>query len=521
MGAVADDTGASNAGSAYVYDLSSGSAVLIATLNNPTPATSDLFGYSVSVSGNTTVVGARQDGTGAANAGSAYVYDLSSGSPVLTTTLNNPTPASNEFFGHSVSVSGDTVVVGAIGASINVGNAYVYDLSSGSPILIATLNNPTPAQLDQFGNSVSVSGDTVVVGAGMDDTGASDAGSAYVYDLSSGSAVLTATLNNPTPVSDDQFGFSVSVSGGTAVVGALDDDTQNTNQGAAYVYGIPNNPPTATGLTSTSGYIEDDLTVPIDDILVSDADEGEIITAILAIANTATGTLTANDGASYNASTGQWSITDTVAVVNTALANVAFLPAANNDQDTTLVVTIDDGDEDGSGPLTGTITLDVTPVNDRPVVQDEHLVTHPNNSAQVTLSASDQEGAALSFQITGGPANGVISGTAPMLEYTPNPGFVGNDHFYFRVTEDLDNTVSSFEVLVTIDVVAQVPAISFAIPGTSVVESAGQVLIDVNLDSPPSVTTIVPFTLSGTAMEGADYLPTTDIVFAPDSPPLD
>ena len=65
---------------------------------------------------------------------------------------------------------------------------------------MATLNNPGPAEGDQFGESVAISGTRVVVGAIRDDTGATDAGSAYVYDLSSGTpTVPVATLNNPGP----------------------------------------------------------------------------------------------------------------------------------------------------------------------------------------------------------------------------------------------------------------------------------------------------------------------------------
>ena len=125
-----------------------------------------------------------------------------------------------------------------------------------------------------------------------------------------------------------------------------------------------NDAPTATNLSSTSAYNEGDASVAITDIVVSDVDTGEIITATLTLADTATGSLSANDGASYTPGTGVWTITGTVAQVNTALANLVFNPTVNNDVDTSISVDIDDGDEDGSGALTGTIDLDVTPVND-------------------------------------------------------------------------------------------------------------------------------------------------------------
>jgi outer membrane protein assembly factor BamB len=171
----APDGGYPSAGRAYVFDSATGA--LLAALRNPTPATGDCFGFSVAVSGSTVVVGAYQDDTGATNTGSAYVFDAATGN--LLWTLNNPRPVNYGYFGNSVAVSGSTVVVGAYknltGASY-AGSAYVFDAATGS--LLWTLNNPTPAASDCFGNSVAVSGSAVVVGAPDDDTGATDAGSA-------------------------------------------------------------------------------------------------------------------------------------------------------------------------------------------------------------------------------------------------------------------------------------------------------------------------------------------------------
>ena len=109
-----DDSGAVDSGSAYVYDLTNATpGVPLFTLNNPTPAAGDLFGYSVAISGMRVVVGAFQDDTGATNAGSAYVYDLSSGTPTMPVfTLNNPSSSFPSGFGNAVAISGTLVVVG-------------------------------------------------------------------------------------------------------------------------------------------------------------------------------------------------------------------------------------------------------------------------------------------------------------------------------------------------------------------------------------------------------------------------
>ena len=209
---------ATNPGSAYVFDATTGA--LLRTLNNPTPAIGDRFGR-VAISANTIVVGASGNDSGAVNSGSAYVFDAVSGA--LLHTLNNPTPAVNEFFGR-VAISGNTIVVGALGddtGATDAGSAYVFDAVSGA--LLHTLNNPTPAVYELFGANVAISGNTIVVGALRDDTGATDAGSAYVFDAVSGA--LLHTLNNPTPAMDDEFGKSVAISGNTIVVGAGGDDT--------------------------------------------------------------------------------------------------------------------------------------------------------------------------------------------------------------------------------------------------------------------------------------------------------
>lgn len=92
------------------------------------------------------VVGAPGEDTGATNAGRAYVHDLSSGTPTVpVVTLNHPSPAPNDNFGGRVAISGPRVVVGTAG-----GSAYVYDLGNGTPAVpVFTLNNPSPALNDR------------------------------------------------------------------------------------------------------------------------------------------------------------------------------------------------------------------------------------------------------------------------------------------------------------------------------------------------------------------------------------
>jgi hypothetical protein len=116
-----------------------------------------------------------------------------------------------------------------------------------------------------------------------------------------------------------------------------------------------NDAPTATNTTQTKTYTQGASSVALDDIVVTDVDAGEVITATLTLANPAAGALTGGGGI-YSADTGVWTFTGSVGTVNTALAAVVFAPAANNAVDTTVAVSISDGE---APAVAGTITLNI------------------------------------------------------------------------------------------------------------------------------------------------------------------
>ena len=122
-------------------------------------------------------------------------------------------------------------------------------------------------------------------------------------------------------------------------------------------------------LNQNKNYIEGAARVALDDIQVTDPDPDEQITATLTLATQATGALSAGsgNGEKYDPATGVWTVTGTVAQVNAALAALEFLPAPENDVNTTVAVDIRDGLENGATPRVGTINLNVTPINDPPM----------------------------------------------------------------------------------------------------------------------------------------------------------
>ena len=247
----------------------------------------DQFGFSVAVSGETVVVGAPGEASNATgvngnggnnsaiNAGAAYVFVRSGATWSQQAYLKASNPDAEDSFGHSVGVSGDTVVVGAWqedssaggvngdqgdNSVRNSGAAYVFVRSGTTWSQQAYLKASNPDTLDYFGWSVAVSGDTVIVGADSEDSNASgvngngldnsteSSGAAYVFQRAGTNWFQQAYLKASNTQADDHFGWSVGLSGDTAVVGALWESSNATgvngnggdnsalNSGAAYVF---------------------------------------------------------------------------------------------------------------------------------------------------------------------------------------------------------------------------------------------------------------------------------------------
>jgi len=231
IGAYQDDTGADSAGAAYLFNLN---GTLLTTFTNPTPAFSDNFGDSVAAVGNDRVlIGARDGDAGVIDAGVAYLFDTNG---ALLTTFTNPWPAAGDRFGLCVAAAGDDrVLIGAYAADVgatDVGAAYLFDTNG---TLLTTFTNPAPAVEDLFGLSVVLVGtDRVLMGAWRADAGATDAGAAYLFNTN---GALLTTFTNPTPAMDENFGVSVAAMGSDRVlIGAIRNDTGATDAGAAYLF---------------------------------------------------------------------------------------------------------------------------------------------------------------------------------------------------------------------------------------------------------------------------------------------
>jgi FG-GAP repeat len=244
VGTAHDDVGANtNQGSASIYQWDGSSWVLMQKITDATGAAGDYFGISVSISGSYAIVGAYADDVGANTAqGSASIYQWNGTAWVLMNKITDATGADSDFFGYSVSISGIYAIVGAygddVGGNVSQGSASIYQWNGIDWVLMQKITDATGAAGDRFGYSVFISGSYAIVGAYTDEVGANtDQGSASIYQRFISNWTLDQKITDATGVAGDRFGYSVSISGNYAIVGAYSDDVgANANQGSASIY---------------------------------------------------------------------------------------------------------------------------------------------------------------------------------------------------------------------------------------------------------------------------------------------
>lgn len=233
VGAHSEDTGASSAGSVYVYDKDT--YAYVRTLNASDPGLNHHFGWSLAAEGNHVLVGAPGN-----VAGAAYLFNLDTGTQVHKFVSTDG--ASGDQFGHSVSLSSTHVLVGAwlvdnndLDPSENSGAAYLFNRTTFAELY--RLQSSDIEDADQFGGSVALAGNTACIGSLFDNhSSEADAGSVYVFDPNTGNEVRKIISQNPQE--GDIFGAAIAAKGDLLVVGASEADAQGDTSGAAYLFEI-------------------------------------------------------------------------------------------------------------------------------------------------------------------------------------------------------------------------------------------------------------------------------------------
>ncbi len=252
-----------NPGSAYILQNVAGTWTQVQKIVASDRSGGDLFGYSVSINGDYAIVGAYnedQDATGAntlSNAGSAYIFQNIAGTWTEVQKIVASDRNTDDFFGCSVSISGDMAIIGAYqedenasgGATLsNPGSAYVFQNNAGTWTQMQKIVSSDRSAVDNFGYSVAISGNYAIVGAYSEDENASgggtltDPGSAYIFLNTAGTWAQVQKIVASDRAVSDYFGYSVAISGDYAIVGAYQEDEDAsgantlTNAGSAYIF---------------------------------------------------------------------------------------------------------------------------------------------------------------------------------------------------------------------------------------------------------------------------------------------
>jgi FG-GAP repeat protein len=234
-------------GSLYVFKNMSGVWVetqkLVATPDfTPPPNWSDFFGWSLDLSGDKLIVGAPFTFGAQGPIGAAFVFTESGGVWTQTAELTASDAMASSYFGQSVGLARDTAVVGSYNRNGGEGAAYVFSNVEGawSQTQLLVPSDGMAGDGHQFGTALAFNGALIIVGAPGPDynsTGIYPVGAAYVFKSAAGvwseTQKLTATDGTP----GDQFGFAVDISGQNALIGApAANVAANLHQGSAYLF---------------------------------------------------------------------------------------------------------------------------------------------------------------------------------------------------------------------------------------------------------------------------------------------
>ncbi len=239
IGAIADDDNGAQSGSAYIFTRGGTTWTQQAKLTASDGATGDSFGYSVSLSGETAIVGAPEDDDQGDYTGSAYVFIRTGATWSQQAKLVPTGAAAQDYTGSAVFVDGNTALIGAPYDDDNgadTGTVYAFTRSGTTWTQQAKLFSSDSSLASGFGSSLSFSNETALIGASSDNDNGIDAGAAYVFVRTGTTWAQQAKLLTSDGEMYDYFGSSTSISGDVALIGAPFEDDAGNSAGSAYVF---------------------------------------------------------------------------------------------------------------------------------------------------------------------------------------------------------------------------------------------------------------------------------------------
>jgi len=236
------NSGNSNgSGAAYIFEFEEGIWSETAKLSPSDGASNDQFGISVSLRDDRALIGSWLDDDFGDFSGSAYIFDYDGVAWTESIKITPSDSSAEEQFGYSVSLSANRALISARLDDVNgyrSGAAYIFDFDNSNWSEAAKLFPGAGDVNDFFGNAVSLSGDTAIVGAIYDSPGGQASGAAYRFELNQGTWDETASLSPSDSSTGDLLGEAVSIAGDYLVVGAPGEDDRGSQAGAAYVFDL-------------------------------------------------------------------------------------------------------------------------------------------------------------------------------------------------------------------------------------------------------------------------------------------
>jgi hypothetical protein len=401
-------------GAAYVFEKSSGVWSEVAKLQASDGESGDNFGGAVDVDGDLMVIGALASDEATIDLGSAYVFQRGAGGGSDWTEVDKLLADDGQNGGNlgiSVTISGDTIVAGAIDdyeGGIKSGAAYVYERPSASSTdwsQVKILVPGDPVSNGRFGTAVSLQGDELVVGAQYDDANGSEAGAAYVFNRDAGGADNWGQVEKllaSDGAADDDFGWSVAAGANEIAIGALQADGSQADIGGVYIYGSLQVPPTPEDDQAT---VDEDAEVTID-VLANDSDGNGDTLTLDSVTQPANGTASIVSG------------------------QVEYVPDADYNGSDSFDYTV----SDGSNTATATVTVTVEPVNDAPTITNTPPTTATvGTEYSYDAQAEDVENDTLTWSVLGTDTCG---GTFSGATYTFTPDTAGSCEVAVEVCDD-------------------------------------------------------------------------------------
>ena len=544
VGAQNSDLAGLNAGAVYVFEQTSNGWTNTDVLTASDASAGARFGASVAIDGDNLAIGAYLDDSGAVDAGVAYIFEKGASGWSESQKLVAPDRAANDRFGLGIGLDGDTLAIGALGDNSSTGAAYVFTSQSGSWQFSQKLTAEADADSgDKFGLAVDVEGNTIAVGNFEDDIGNGaneEQGAVYVFVNQNETWVRQARLLSDDASVGDRLGTTVEISGDRIIAGANGDDEQGTDSGAAYVFVRSGNSWTqeakltaesfsevgaafgrsvaidgdlavigaqaedAAGVDSGAAYVferDGSSWIRTNRIVAPNADAGDLFAADESITlqgdRVFIGAFNANINTQDSGGVFQFNLnpgTDT-ATVNLTVNPVNDAPLARDDEftleeDTTLTGSVGSNDEDidgdeltfvlltdssnggvvldpdgtfmftpaanstetvlftyevSDGDLTNeaTVGISVTPANDAPVAIDDQTSTIEDTPVSVSVLPNDSDPDGDDLKVVGvtQPAHGLATINADgSITYTPDTHFSGSDTFTYSIDDFITTT---------------------------------------------------------------------------------